>query len=98
MWDTGAVQDTNFKPGSTTATMRYATTTKSLTARLAEIGYTPAVITYLTISHFHWDHVGIRQSFCGVNVACETEGARHHVLRPALAPYRTCELQRAEEQ
>ncbi len=65
MWDTGPVPDTNFKPGSATATMRYATTTKSLTARLAEIGYTPADITYLTISHFHWDHVGNGNLFAG---------------------------------
>ncbi len=65
MWDTGPVPDTNFKPGSATATMRYATTTKSLTTRLAEIGYTPADITYLTISHFHWDHVGNGNLFAG---------------------------------
>jgi N-acyl homoserine lactone hydrolase len=65
MWDTGPVPDTNFKPGGATATMRYATTTKSLAARLAEIGYTPADITYLTISHFHWDHVGNGNLFAG---------------------------------
>ena len=65
MWDTGPVPDTNFKPGSATATTRYATTTRSLTARLAEIGFTPADITYLTFSHFHWDHVGNGNLFAG---------------------------------
>jgi glyoxylase-like metal-dependent hydrolase (beta-lactamase superfamily II) len=25
---------------------------------MAEIGYAPADITYLALSHFHWDHVG----------------------------------------
>jgi N-acyl homoserine lactone hydrolase len=58
MWDTGPVPDTNFKPGGSTGTMRYATSTMPLTARLAEIGYAPTDITYLAFSHFHWDHVG----------------------------------------
>src|ERR1700685_1035616 len=38
MWDPGPVPDSNFKPGSTSATMRYATTTKPLGAQLAAIG------------------------------------------------------------
>jgi glyoxylase-like metal-dependent hydrolase (beta-lactamase superfamily II) len=58
MWDTGPVPDSNFKAGGGPATMRYATSTKPLTARLAEIGYAPSDITYLALSHFHWDHVG----------------------------------------
>jgi N-acyl homoserine lactone hydrolase len=58
MWDTGPVPDSNFKPGGGPGTMRYATSTKPLTARLAEIGYAPSDITYLALSHFHWDHVG----------------------------------------
>jgi hypothetical protein len=37
MWDTGPVPDTNFKPDGGSATMRYATSTKPLTARLAEM-------------------------------------------------------------
>lgn len=57
MWDTGPVPDSNFKAGGT-GTMRYATSTKPLTARLAEIGYAPSDIKYLALSHFHWDHVG----------------------------------------
>jgi N-acyl homoserine lactone hydrolase len=58
IWDTGAVPDSNFKPGGGPATLRYATSTKPLTAQLAEIGYAPADIQYLALSHFHWDHVG----------------------------------------
>ncbi len=61
MWDTGPVPDANFKgggPAGGIATMRYATSTKPLTARLAEVGYAPADIMYLALSHFHWDHVG----------------------------------------
>jgi N-acyl homoserine lactone hydrolase len=58
MWDTGPVPDTNFKPGGGPGTMRYATSTMPLAARLAQIGYAPSDITYLAFSHFHWDHVG----------------------------------------
>jgi glyoxylase-like metal-dependent hydrolase (beta-lactamase superfamily II) len=58
MWDVGAVPDSGFKPGSASATLRYATSTKTLTSQLAEVGYTPTDITYLAFSHFHWDHVG----------------------------------------
>lgn len=65
MWDAGPVPDSNFKPGSTSATMRYATATKPLRAQLAAIGYTPADITYLSLSHFHWDHVGNANLFAG---------------------------------
>jgi N-acyl homoserine lactone hydrolase len=64
MWDTGPVPDSNFKPGGT-GTMRYATSTKPLAARLAEIGYAPVDITYLALSHFHWDHVGNANLFAG---------------------------------
>src|SRR5215470_6076747 len=58
MWDAGAVPDSSFKPDGTHAPLRYATATKRLTAQLAEIGYAPSDITYLSFSHFHWDHIG----------------------------------------
>ena len=58
MWDVGAVPDSAFKPGGAPGTLRYATMNKPLTAQLAEIGYTPADIAYLSFSHFHWDHIG----------------------------------------
>jgi N-acyl homoserine lactone hydrolase len=58
IWDTGAVPDSNFKPGGGPVTLRYATTTKPLVGQLASIGYAPGDITYLALSHFHWDHVG----------------------------------------
>jgi N-acyl homoserine lactone hydrolase len=57
MWDACVVPDSSFKPGSP-GTLRYATASKTLTAQLAEIGYTPKDISYLALSHFHWDHVG----------------------------------------
>ena len=57
MWDTGAIPDSSFKPGAP-GTLRYAKSTRLLTAQLAEVGYVPADINYLALSHFHWDHVG----------------------------------------
>jgi N-acyl homoserine lactone hydrolase len=58
MWDVGAVPDSSFKADGTHAPLRYARSTKRLTDQLREVGYAPADITYLSISHFHWDHIG----------------------------------------
>ena len=57
IWDVGAVPDSSFRPGAP-GTLRYATANKTLTSQLAEAGYAPEDITYLSFSHFHWDHVG----------------------------------------
>lgn len=65
IWDAGAVPDSAFKPGGGPATLRYATATKPLKAQLAEIGYVPADINYLALSHFQWDHVGNANVFAG---------------------------------
>ena len=64
-WDTGAVPDSLFKPGASTATLTYGTVTKSITSQLAGIGYTPKDITYLALSHYHWDHIGNANLFAG---------------------------------
>ena len=65
MWDAGAVPDSAFPAGGGPGTLRYATATKPLRAQLAEIGYAPSDITYLALSHFHWDHVGNANLFAG---------------------------------
>ena len=65
MWDVGAVPDTAFKGGSGPATLRAATSTKTLQSQMAEIGYAPGDITHLAFSHFHWDHVGNANLFAG---------------------------------
>jgi N-acyl homoserine lactone hydrolase len=64
IWDTGAVPDSSVKPGAP-GTLRYATSTRTLTSELAEVGYAPADINYLALSHFHWDHVGNSNLFAG---------------------------------
>jgi len=64
IWDAGAVPDSSFKPGAS-GTLRYAVANKTLTSQLAEVGYKPADIHYLALSHFHWDHVGNANLFAG---------------------------------
>ena len=37
----------------------------TLRGQLADIGFTPAKIDYLVLSHYHWDHVGNAGDFAG---------------------------------
>jgi glyoxylase-like metal-dependent hydrolase (beta-lactamase superfamily II) len=65
MWDVGAVPDHMIPDGGTGSLREYAFSNKKLETQLAEIGYTPSDITYLAVSHFHWDHVGNANFFAG---------------------------------
>jgi N-acyl homoserine lactone hydrolase len=65
IWDTGAVPDADWKPTGTTVTYhvvlpdsqeRDVTMVKPLKVQLAEVGYSPSDITYLALSHYHYDH------------------------------------------
>jgi glyoxylase-like metal-dependent hydrolase (beta-lactamase superfamily II) len=70
IWDTGVLPDkvlasggsvTRGNPGSSAL----ATVTKPLKAQLAEAGYAPKDITYLALSHCHWDHTANTNDFAG---------------------------------
>ena len=72
MWDAGAVPDSDIKPG--TGPMRYrlvlpngaerfVTTERTLQSQLSAAGYTPADITYLALSHYHYDHTANANAF-----------------------------------
>ncbi len=64
MWDTGEIPDADFKaPGPTKAGA--FTITKPLLPQLAALGYTPADINYLALSHYHGDHVANANAFAG---------------------------------
>src|SRR5262245_44171148 len=63
MWDVGVVPVHLIPAGGTGALRGYATSTKRLESQLAEIGYAPGDMTYLSFSHFHWDHVGNANMF-----------------------------------
>jgi N-acyl homoserine lactone hydrolase len=63
MWDVGAVPDSAFKNDGKPGVKEYATSPKPLRAQLAEAGYKPEDITYLMMSHYHWDHVANASEF-----------------------------------
>jgi len=65
MWDVGAVPDRLIPAGGAGTLRSYGTSTKKLETQLNEIGYAPGDITYLSLSHFHWDHVGNANLFTG---------------------------------
>jgi glyoxylase-like metal-dependent hydrolase (beta-lactamase superfamily II) len=63
MWDVGVVPDRLIAPGRTGTLRGYGSSTKRLETQLNEVGYAPSDITYLSFSHFHWDHVGNANMF-----------------------------------
>jgi len=72
MWDTGAVPDSAWTPTSSPATQhivlpdgetRDVIMRKSLQSQLKEIGYSPSAITYLALSHYHYDHTANANEF-----------------------------------
>ena len=65
IWDTGEIADSKVKTdGSPTAEGPF-TVTKALLPQLRALGYTPANITYVALSHYHGDHVANANSFAG---------------------------------
>jgi N-acyl homoserine lactone hydrolase len=74
LWDAGAVPDADWKPtGAPVARHivlpdhweRDVTVVKSLKSQMLEIGYAPADITYLALSHYHYDHTANVSQFTG---------------------------------
>jgi glyoxylase-like metal-dependent hydrolase (beta-lactamase superfamily II) len=74
MWDVGAVADGSWTPTGSPVRIhlvlpdkqeRDVTMVKRLKAQLIEVGYSPADITYLALSHYHWDHVANANDFAG---------------------------------
>jgi glyoxylase-like metal-dependent hydrolase (beta-lactamase superfamily II) len=74
IWDAGAVPDSSWKPTGAASTQhvmlpdsqqRDVTLSKSLSAQLAELGYSPPGITYLALSHYHYDHTANANLFAG---------------------------------
>ena len=65
MWDNGDIPDRAFPPGGGPASAGVVTQDKALLPQLAAVGYTPADITYLAMSHYHGDHVANANAFAG---------------------------------
>jgi N-acyl homoserine lactone hydrolase len=74
MWDVGAVADGGWTPTGSPVRMkivlpdkgeRDVTMRRTLKSQLAEAGYSLADITYLALSHYHWDHTANANDFAG---------------------------------
>jgi N-acyl homoserine lactone hydrolase len=65
MWDNGDIPDGAFKPGGGPAAAGVVTQAAPLLPQLAAVGYAPADITYLAMSHYHGDHVANANAFAG---------------------------------
>ena len=72
VWDVGAVPDSTWTPTGRPEVqhltlpdgqMREVTMTRRLLPQLTEAGYSPADITYLALSHYHWDHTANANAF-----------------------------------
>jgi glyoxylase-like metal-dependent hydrolase (beta-lactamase superfamily II) len=74
MWDTGAVSDEDWTPTGSPVQQRlvlsdgqerFVTLARPLRAQLLATGHMPAEITYLALSHYHWDHTANANAFAG---------------------------------
>jgi len=65
MWDVGEIPDSAFPADGSAAKQGAFTATKPLLPQLAALGYTPADITYIALSHYHGDHVANANAFAG---------------------------------
>jgi glyoxylase-like metal-dependent hydrolase (beta-lactamase superfamily II) len=65
MWDVGVIPDSAFKSDGAPVTEGASTVSKPLLPQLAALGYTPADITYLAMSHYHSDHTANANAFAG---------------------------------
>jgi len=72
MWDTGAIADDSWAPAGrpvqrrlvlNNSQERRVTLRTTMQAQLAAIGYPPDAITYLALSHYHWDHTANANQF-----------------------------------
>jgi N-acyl homoserine lactone hydrolase len=85
MWDTGEIPDSAFKDGVSPQKLNNFTVDRPLLPQLAAIGYTPANITYLALSHYHGDHVANASRFAG-SIWIVQKGDRDPILAPRPVP------------
>jgi N-acyl homoserine lactone hydrolase len=85
IWDTGEIPDSAFKDGVSPQKLNAFTVDKPLLPQLAAIGYTPANITYMALSHYHGDHVANASLFAGSTWIVQ-KGDRDPILAPRPNP------------
>jgi len=84
IWDTGEIADSAFKDGVSPQKLNAFTVDRPLLPQLAAIGYTPANITYMALSHYHGDHVANASLFAGSTWIVQ-KGDRDPILAPRPA-------------
>jgi N-acyl homoserine lactone hydrolase len=87
MWDTGEITDAAFQTGVSPQKLNAYTVDRPLLPQLAAIGYTPANITYLALSHYHGDHVANASLFAGSTWIVQ-KADRDAILAPRAAASR----------
>ena len=65
MWDNGDIPDRAFPAGGGRASSGVVTQDAPLLPQMAAVGYAPGDITYLSMSHYHGDHVANANAFAG---------------------------------
>jgi len=63
MWDVGVVADSRIPSGGAPFTQGISTIRQGLKPQLAAVGFTPADIKYLSLSHYHSDHTANANDF-----------------------------------
>ena len=95
LWDTGAIPDDSWTPTGrpvrrrlmlSNSQERIVTLRSPLTAQLAAAGYAPGDITYLALSHFHWDHTA------NANLFVRSTWLARPVERDAMLPERAPDI------
>jgi N-acyl homoserine lactone hydrolase len=81
IWDTGEIPDGAFKDGVSPQKLDAFTVDRPLLPQLAAIGYTPADITYMALSHYHRDHTANASAFAGSTWIVQ-KGDRDAILAP----------------
>jgi N-acyl homoserine lactone hydrolase len=84
IWDTGEIPDSAFQGGVSPQKLNAFTVDRPLLPQLAAIGYAPADITYLALSHYHGDHVANASSFAGSTWIVQ-KGDRDAIFAPRSA-------------
>jgi glyoxylase-like metal-dependent hydrolase (beta-lactamase superfamily II) len=84
MWDTGEIPDGAFASGISPQKLNNFTVNRPLVPQLAAIGYTPADITYMAMSHYHRDHSANASAFAGSTWIVQ-KGDRDAILAPRPA-------------
>jgi N-acyl homoserine lactone hydrolase len=85
IWDTGEIPDSAFAGGVSPQKLNAFTVDRPLLPQLAAIGYTPASITYMALSHYHGDHVANASLFAGSTWIVQ-KGDRDPILAPRPDP------------